>query len=263
VKSLLLLLALFGFTSTCAAERILALSPHICEILHAIGAADEVVGISEYCDYPDSFKKKPVIANYSRLFVEAAMRLKPTMIVAPNIALKGLLQMEKQGSQIIITHPATLNDIFEDTERIGQLAGHIGQAHELVQTLKHRLKNIQMHVGSRKLVFFEVWSDPLMTEAGRSFITEVLAAAGGDNVFAGNDIETMRLNVEAVVRAAPEVIVIPSRSGKINDRVLFWKQWLPNVRVIAINPDLVSRPGPRIVDGIAALQQQFQQDRIP
>jgi len=262
VKSLLLLLALFGFTSTCAAERILALSPHICEILHAIGAADEVVGISEYCDYPDSFKKKPVIANYSRLFVEAAMRLKPTMIVAPNSALKGLSQVEKQGSQIIITHPETLNDIFEDTEHIGELTGHAKQSRHLVQSLKQRLKKIQSRVGSRKRVFFEVWSNPLMTEAGHSFITEVLAAAGGNNVFAGNDVETMRLNVEAVVRAAPEVIVIPSRSGKINGRVLFWKQWLPNVRVIAINPDLVSRPGPRIVDGIAALQQQFQQNHI-
>jgi len=263
VKSLLLLLTLFGFTSTCAAERILALSPHACEILHAIGAADEVVGISEYCDYPDSFKEKPVIANYSRLFVEAAMRLKPTMIVAPNTALKGLLQMEKQGSQIIITHPATLNDIFEDTERIGQLTGHISQAHKLVQTLKHRLKTIQMHIEIRKRVFFEVWSNPLMTEAGRSFITEVLAAAGGDNVFADNDVETMRLNVEAVVRAKPEIIVIPTRSGNINDRILFWKQWLPDARVIAVNPDMVSRPGPRIIDGIASLQQQLQQDRIP
>ncbi len=263
MKALLLLLTMFACTSAHASGRILALSPHACEMLYAIGAAAEVVGISEYCDYPDSFKEKPVIANYSRLFVEAAMRLNPTMIVAPSAALKGLSQMEHQGSQIIISHPATLNDIFEDTERIGQLVGHAAQARELVLSLKHRLKSIQMHIGSRKRVFFEVWSDPLMTEAGRSFITEVLAAAGGDNVFAGNDVETMRLNVEAVVRAAPEVIVIPSRSGKINDRADFWKQWLPNVRVIAVNPDLVSRPGPRIIDGIARLQQQLQQHQTP
>ena len=263
MKSLLLLLLLLGCTQATAAERILALTPHVCEILYAIGAGDEVVGISEYCDYPDSFKAKPVIANYSRLFVEAAMRLKPTMIVAPGAALKGLPQMQQQGSQIIISHPVTLNDIFEDTERIGQRVGHADRASELVLGMKHRLKTIQMHIGNRKRVFFEVWSDPLMTEAGRSFITEVLAAAGGDNVFAGNDIETMRLNVEAVVRAAPEVIVIPSRSGKINDRAVFWKQWLPNVRVIAVNPDLVSRPGPRIVDGIARLQQQLQQRQTP
>jgi len=102
-----------------------------------------------------------------------------------------------------------------------------------------------------------------MTEAGQSFVTEVLDAAGGDNVFAGNDIETMRLNVEAVIRAEPEVIVIPSRNGKINDRIVFWKRWLPDVRVIAVNPDLISRPGPRIIDGIATLQRQFRQVQVP
>jgi len=258
MKTLLMLFTLLACSSASAAERLLALSPHACEILHAIGAGDEVVGISEYCDYPDSFKSKPEIANYSRLFVEAAMRLKPTTIVAPHAGLKGLSQMKKHGVHAIITHPETLNDIFEDTERIGQLTGHAAQAHLLVQSLKQRLKNIQAHIGNRKRVFFEVWSDPLMTEAGRSFITEVLAAAGGDNVFAGNDVETMRLNVEAVVRAAPETIVIPTRSGNIHDRILFWQQWLPDAHVIAVNPDLVSRPGPRIIDGIAALQQQME-----
>jgi len=263
MKTLFFLLALFGATSACATERILALSPHACEILYAIGAADEVVGISEYCDYPGSFKNKPVVANYSRVFVEAALRLKPSIIVAPQGALKGLSLMESRGSRIFITHPTTLNDIFEDTERIGQLIGHSGQAHEVVRRLKHRLKNIRMHIGKRKRVFFEVWSNPLMTEAGQSFVTEVLDAAGGDNVFAGNDVETMRLNVEAVIRAEPEVIVIPSRNGKINDRIVFWKRWLPNVRVIAVNPDLISRPGPRIIDGIATLQQQFRQVQIP
>jgi len=259
MKALLLLLTLFGCASANAAERILALSPHACEILSAIGAADEVVGISEYCDYPASFKNKPVIGNYSRLFVEAAMRLKPTIIVAPHAGLKGLSQMKKYGARIIITHPETLNDIFEDIDRIGRITRHTDQAHRLVQTLTRRLKNIQTHISNRKRVFFEVWSDPLMTEAGRSFITEVLAAAGGDNVFATTDTETMRLNIEAVVRAAPEVIVIPTRSGNINDRVLFWKQWLPNARVVAVNPDLVSRPGPRIIDGIAALHRQLVQ----
>ncbi|MFQ5344575.1 MAG: helical backbone metal receptor [Mariprofundus sp.] len=265
MKALLLLFALLACTPANATERILALSPHACEILHAIGADDGVVGISEYCDYPASFKNKPVIADYSRVFVESALRLKPTMVVAPHAALKGLSQIKKHGVQIVITHPASLHDIFEDTERIGRLTGHAAQAHHLVQSLKQRLKKIQANIGSRKRAFFEVWGDPLMTEAGRSFITEVLSAAGADNVFAARNVETMRLNVEAVLRAKPEMIIIPSKSGRIDGRIAFWKQWLPDVPVIAVNPDMVSRPGPRIIDGIEALQRQLQrqQDRTP
>lgn len=241
-----------------AEQRILALSPHACEILHAIGAADEVVGVSQYCDYPASFAQKPVVANYSRLFSEAAIRLNPTLIVASNSTLKGLEKL-KDKSHIIVTHPETLDDIIRDIERVGKNTGHEKQAIAVSQKIKEKLELVRQNTKQRKRVFFEVWSDPLMTEAGKSFVTHVLHAAGGDNVFAGEDVESMRLNVESVVRAAPEVIIIPSRSGDISDRQEFWKHWLPKARVFAINPDLVNRPGPRIVDGIAQLQEKLEQ----
>ncbi|MBL4774522.1 MAG: cobalamin-binding protein [Mariprofundus sp.] len=245
------------------AERILALSPHACEMLYAIGAGDEVVGVSQYCDYPDSFKSKPVIANYSRLFNEPALRLNPSLIIASNAGLKGLQQAEIYGARIIITHPQSIEDIFTDMQRLGRLTGHAPQAEALVETLRNRLQHIKGQVKQRQRVFFEVWSDPLMTEAGRSFITQILSAAGGDNVFADSDMETMRINVEAVVRAAPDVIIIPSRRGDIQARRQFWQQWLPEARLIVINPDLVSRPGPRILDGIVSLQQQLELSNVP
>jgi iron complex transport system substrate-binding protein/vitamin B12 transport system substrate-binding protein len=242
-----------------AEERILALSPHACEILYAIGAADEVVGVSQYCDYPASFAQKPEVASYSRLFTEAALRLRPSLIIASNASLKGLEKLKHDGSRIMVTHPETLDDIMRDIERLGKFTGHEDQAVAVSRKMKEKLGKIRHDTKQRKRVFFEVWSDPLMTEAGKSFITHVLDAAGGDNVFAGHAVESMRLNVESVIRAAPEVIIIPSRSGDISSRQAFWKHWLPQALVIAVNPDLISRPGPRIVDGIELLQQQLMQ----
>ena len=242
-----------------AAERILALSPHACELLYAIDAGVEVVGVSAYCDYPEMVKNRPVIANYSRLFSEASLRLKPTLVIASNPTLKGLQKLKQHGVRVMVTHPENLQDIFDDLIRLGKQTGHEQKANKLVGQMQERLVAVQNLTTKRLRVFFEVWSDPLMTEAGGSFITQVLSAAGGDNVFSENHAETMRLNVESVVRADPEVIIIPSRSGNIESRKIFWKQWLPDARVIAINPDLVSRPGPRIVDGIVQLQQQLSQ----
>ena len=255
--TLLLLLASFTAGSAWAEERILALSPHACELLYAIDAGAEVVGVSAYCDYPEAVKKMPVIANYSRLFSEASLRLSPTLVIASNPGLKGLQQLEQYGVRVIVTHPESLQDIFDDLIRLGEQTGHEQQADRLVAQMRERLAAVQGRTTKRLRVFFEVWSDPLMTEAGGSFITHVLSAAGGDNVFAENRAETMRLNVESVVRANPEVIIIPSRSGDIEARKIFWREWLPDARVIAINPDLVSRPGPRIIDGIVQLQQQL------
>jgi len=257
--TLLLLLVSFSTASAWAEERILALSPHACEFLYAIDAGVDVVGISAYCDYPEAVKNKPVIANHSRLFSEASLRLNPTLIVASNSTLKGLQKLKQHGARVMVTHPENLQDIFDDLIRLGKQTGHEQQAIKLAGRMQKRLEAVQNRTTKRLRVFFEVWSDPLMTEAGGSFITQVLSAAGGDNVFAVNHAETMRLNVESVVRANPEVIIIPSRSGNIEARKIFWKQWFPTARVIAINPDLVSRPGPRIVDGIVQLQLQLSQ----
>jgi len=257
LKALFALLLIGSASLALAQERILALSPHACEMLSAIGAGDEVVGVSQYCNYPASLKDTPVIANYSRLFSEAAIRLQPSMIITSNAGLNGLQDFNQAGVRIVLTHPQSLDDIFSDLLRLGALTGHEQQADLLVEHMRTSLQHTRSRIRKRQRVFFEVWSDPLMTEAGRSFITQVLAAAGGDNVFADQDVESMRVNVESVVRADPEIIIIPSHSGNIEARRLYWQKWLPDVRVIVVNPDLISRPSPRVVAGITNLQKQL------
>jgi len=262
VKPLLLLLLICcQGTAAWAGERILALAPHICEILAAIGAEEEIVGVSQYCDYPESLKQLPVIANYGRIYSEAALRLKPSLIATFNPALTGLERLERHGCRIVESHPKTLDGIFADIRRLGTLTGHAGQAEEVARQMQSRLADIHAGKGRPVRVFFEVWSDPLMTEGGKSFITEVLKEAGAVNLFADHDTESMRLNVEAVVRANPEVIVVPSRSGDISSRVEFWRRWLPHARLIAVHPDIINRPGPRIVEGIVVLRQQLRELR--
>ena len=257
---LFLLLLAWPLSAASAGERILAISPHVCEMLAAVGASAEIVGISDYCDYPAALADHPVVANHSRLFAEAALRLQPTLAVVHNGALPGLEALRAQGCRVIVSHPRRLADIFADIERLGELTGHGMEAEGVVRELRERLAAIQAN-DHRPRVFFEVWSDPLMGEGGKSFVNEVLKAAGGDNVFAGTEVESMRLGVEAVVRANPEIIIVPAYNGDIDERRAFWRDWLPTARVVSVHPDIVNRPGPRIVEGIAELNRRFREER--
>lgn len=255
VAFLLLVVFLILPGMTVAGERILALSPNACEMLFAIGAGKDVVGVGEYCDYPEAAGRLPRVANARRIFVEAALRMHPTLIVTADRHIKGLKMLEGRGFRIIVTHPYHFSDIFADLRRLGTVTGHTEKAEDVTGKLEQHFLAVRSKSLHPAPVFFEVWSDPLMTQGKRSFITEVIEAAGGRNIFADTPLETVRVNIEAVLRARPEVIVIPSASGNTSARRKFWRKWLKNVRVIAINPDLISRPGPRLVDGVEVLKK--------
>lgn len=253
MRLLWLALILLGLPFQVYAGRILALSPVACEMVSALGAVDEIVGISEYCDFPPKLKGLPFVSNHAQVFVESAMRLHPDVVIASSPVLKGLEKLKGVGVRVFVTHPRSLDEISNDLVRLGLFLGRPEKGRKASQAMRQALDVIRARVTQRQRVFFEVWSDPLMTEGGKSYITEVLKVAGGDNVFASVDRETLKVSIEAVIRAAPDFIIIPG-SGDDN-RKAFWQRWLPKARIIRIDADLISRPGPRIVQGIRHLQQ--------
>ena len=108
-------------------------------------------------------------------------------------------------------------------------------------------------------VFYELWPDPLLTAGGLSFINALITEAGGSNVFATIPMDTPHVNVESVIRAKPQVIIIPLEKRKMVERRRFWRRWLhkDSVTFAAINPDILHRPGPRLIDGVEQLQRIF------
>jgi|AMFO01.1.fsa_nt_gi ABC-type Fe3+-hydroxamate transport system, periplasmic component len=246
-----------------ASERLLALSPHACEMLFAIGAGPEVVGVSAYCDFPTAARRLPRVADSRRLYVEAALRLSPTGMVAASARLRGLDFLRRQGVRLFLTHPHRLREVFADLRRLGAWTGHPKQAGEVAAAMEKRLRTIMKR--SRRArpvrVFFASWTHPLMTEGGRSFVSDAIAAAGGRNVFASIARETLRIDIEAVMRARPEVVLVPKKGENLERSRRFWRRWLPDARVVVIDPDLISRPGPRIVAGVDRLQRLLQGGR--
>ena len=259
MKSLLLLLLLLGCTQATAAERILALTPHVCEILYAIGAGDEVVGGVDYCDYPEAAMHLPRVGSYTGINLEAALRLKPTMAIISGTSAQKT-QLEALGIRVIRSAPQSVDAVIADIVRLGKATGHDQQAELVAAAMRERLAALQKRRQTEPpRIFYEVWHDPLQTIGGKGFIQDILRRAGVDNVFASIPLETPRVNIEAVLHAAPDIVIIPSEHRDAAARKRFWKHWLgDDIRIIVVNPDLMNRPGPRIIDGIEALGQALE-----
>ncbi len=241
-----------------AAERIIALTPHACEMLFAIGAGEDVVGVAEYCDFPAEAERLPRVADARRIYLEAALKLKPTLAVSGSHSISGIDRLKKTGVRIVETHPRRVRDIFVDMRRLGELTGHQKKAEEIVRGLEKRLQVLGSHLSRPVRAFYEVWPDPLMSEGGPSFITDMLKHAGAENIFADSPLESIRVNIESVIRAAPDVIIIPDGGVGRKKRTAFWQHWLGNnVPVIPVDSDLLHRPGPRLIDGIEQLHAKI------
>ncbi len=254
----LLLIWLALVPSAEAGERILSLTPHACEMLFAIGAGKDVVGVSEYCDYPPEAENLPKVGNARQVYLEAAIKLKPTLAVVGSRSLKGVGQLLKLGIQIVETHPHTVKEILADMRMLGKRTGHQERADLVAEQLRLRLQALRRRSAKPARIFYEIWPDPLMSEGGASFITDMVQYAGGKNIFAETPLESMRVDVESVIRAKPEVIIIPDEGRDVVKRRAFWHRWLgERIHVITVDADLFHRPGPRLIDGIEQLRSQM------
>jgi len=256
MKHLLVAAILLLVQPAYAAERILALTPHVCEILFAIGAGAEVVGAGEYCDYPAAVAGLPRVANHRQLYIEAALRLKPTMAVGLRGNLPGLARLKADGVRVVASNPLSLQALFADMIRLGGLTGHRQQAHAAVAGLEHRLQALHAASdASHPRVYYEIWHDPLMAAGGGSLISSVLDELGLVNIFAGVPLEGPRVNVESVLLARPDIIMLSGETD-VQARKTFWKRWFgaSPVRFVVVNADLLHRPGPRLIEGMEQLK---------
>ena len=238
-----------------AAERIVALSPHACEMLFVMGAGPEVVGVGDYCDYPEAAKSLPKLGSYSHVNAEAALKLKPTLVIVMDERSRGIEELRRLGIKVFASHPLTLEALLADMQAIGDMTGHSKAAATVVENFRGRLRALEKRHPKRAVkVFYEVWGNPLISSGRPSLMHDVMFHVGLDNICGELDIESPHMNVEAVMQAHPDVIIIPDELRNIAERTRYWRKWLGDeVRIVTVNPDLLHRPGPRLIEGMEAL----------
>jgi len=260
-KLALSLFCVFWLSPAYAAERILALAPHVCESLFAIGAADQVVGVVDYCDFPEEAKSKAQLGAFHHINVEAALALKPTLVITTDTNTAAIRALSDLGVKVALSAPNSVDGVMQDILFLGALTGHTSDAEALVAQMQQQLAKIRAETANLSVpTFYEVWHQPLYTIGSKAFIHDVMKQMGMRNVFADAHMDSLRIPMEVALAAKPEVVVVPTEKRDVEARELFWKQWLgDDVMVLRANPDLLHRPGPRLIEGMRALLLQWQE----
>jgi iron complex transport system substrate-binding protein len=240
-------------------QRIISLTPHLTELLFAVGAASQVVGVDSASDYPPVAQTLPRIGDYSRVNFERILALKPDLVV---VWLDGnraadIHGLKKMGLPVLHTRATRLDDVARLLRLFGQTTGHGAQGEAAARDFTARLAALQVRKPNRPLlrVFYQVWDHPLMTVGGTHWISDALELCGARNVFADLNGLSPVVSREAVLQRAPELIVSGSDAPDMRAQ---WQRFpgLPAVKkqaFIRIDADRLHRPTPRLIEGVAAL----------
>lgn len=249
------------------AKRIVSLAPHATEMLFAAGAGGAVVGVVAHSDWPEAARALPRVGDAAALDLERIASLRPDLVVAwPYTAPPQLAALRAQKVAVFVSDPKTIAGIADDIDRLGTLAGMAKGATSAAMRIDLDKLRAYYSGKPRLRVFYEVWNEPLYTIGGHHLISEAIAVCGGENVFASLTIPAPSVTVEAVVAAAPDVIVGGDDYGNRPPWLDEWKRWpsIPAVRdgsLYGAAGDLLHRPGPRFVDGVRALCKCFEDAR--
>ncbi len=248
-------------------QRIISLAPSNTEILFALGLADRVVAVTDYGDYPPEAKEKPSIGGFITPNLEELIVLSPDLIVAASIhEAKIIPQLEGRGLTVFVLAPKTVDDVLEAITLVGEITGNEAEAAGLVAGMQARIEAVigrtdSLPEGQRPRVFYLVWPDPLMSAGSGTFQDDLIGKAGGTNI--ARDLTGWEdISLEVVVAANPEVMIASIGHGGGEGLSFQFLKTEPrldgtdarrNGRVYGVDGDLVSRPGPRIVDGLERL----------
>jgi iron complex transport system substrate-binding protein len=244
------------------ARRIVTLAPHAAESLYAAGAGDRLVGTVDYSDYPPEAKKVQRIGGYSRIDLEAVAALKPDLVLAWESG-NDMTQVDKLkalGLTVYVSQPNTIDNIANQLERLGQLAGTEGIANATAARFRKRLDTLRATYASKPKVrvFYQIWKSPLMTVGGPQIISDAIKICGGENVFGHLKQMAPNVTVESVLEADPEAIVATGMGDARPEWLHDWDKWTRMTAVMRgnlfhINPDIMQRHTPRILDGTEKL----------
>jgi len=240
------------------ARRIITLAPHIVELLFAAGAGERIVGAVEYSNYPEAAKRIPRIGDSALLDLERIVALKPDLIVVwqHGNAQRQLDKLLSLGIPAYYNQPNRLPDIAHSIENFGRLAGTEAIALTIAQAFTAREAQLRARYTGRApvSVFYQISENPLMTINGEHIVSDLIRMCGGQNVFAGLKPLVPVISNEAVLMANPEAIAGATSEVNTRGNLDNWKRW-PRLRAAArdnlfvIHTELISRYGPRILDG--------------
>lgn len=247
------------------AQRVIAMSPHVTELLFAAGGADKIVGAVTYSDFPEAAKKIPRVGDNRQIDMERVISMKPDLIVIwMHGNVERQIEMLRQlNVPIYHSEPLKLEGISENVERLGQLLGTEKIAQPAAAEIRRQFAALGKQYATRPPVrlFYQVWDKPLYTLSSKSIVNDAIQLCGGVNIFADLKVTAPVVGVEAVLQANPEAIV--GTSEKDYGSVDLWRPYpnmlaVKNDNLFRLEGDLLNRAGPRMAAGATALCERLE-----
>ncbi|GAB6273943.1 MAG: ABC transporter substrate-binding protein [Peptococcaceae bacterium] len=254
-------------------ERIVSLSPSNTEILFALGLDKQIAGVTKYCDYPSEALKKPKVGGFADPSLELIVNAKPDLVLAGSIHRELIQRLEELNIPVVVLEPKSIEQVLEKITLAGKVTGTSTEAQNLVKNLQKQLDEVEAKVKNlpedkKPRVFFELYQDPLTTIGGKSYIHDLLTAAGGKNITGGLKQEWLTYSTEQILAQDPEVIIFVRMYGskQMAEQVKRRPNWqnisaVKNDRVYYLaNENIVLRPGPRLGEGLKTLAGMIHPD---
>jgi iron complex transport system substrate-binding protein len=251
--------------------------------MFAVGAGDQLVGVTEFCKYPPAAQTKPQVGTIISPDLERILAQEPDLIlVAHGLDVQLLHRIRELGLPVSASDPTSLAETLSLIQEVGDMTGHTEEAQTLVAGLRDRQARVAEDATiapeARPRVLVLLYWDGLWVGGTDSFIDDMITQAGGVNAVAFMPLLQregwLQINREALVEGAPDVIVVageeaaPPGDTSLRGRFQQDSVWaeLPAVRsgrVFVGNRDALTIPGPRSWDGLEAMAQFLHQTGTP
>jgi iron complex transport system substrate-binding protein len=235
--------------------KVVSLAPNLTEIVFAVDSGEKLVGVTEFCNFPEDAKKIQKIGDTMKPNLENIIALKPDVVLVSTASqLETFTQtLEKQGIAVFISNPNNLDSIYKTIYQVGEIFGKNEKTNEVVNALKKRVSEVEAKTQNAKTVktFVQISREPLFTIGKDSFLTDLVNRAGGTSVTA--DISTAYPNIskETALTYQPEAIILSDSPDNQNPNEVFLdSSAVKTNKVFKINADILSRPSPRVVDAL-------------
>lgn len=235
--------------------RAVSLAPNLTEIVFAVGAGDKLVGRTSYDNFPPEAEKIQAIGDTMSPNIENIVALKPQIVLVSTASqIENFTQtLDRQNIAYFVTNPQSLEGIYKSINQIGEIFGTETEARKTVEILQKRVAAVEEKTGNTEKVevFLQISREPLYTIGADSFLTDLIERAGGASVTKNVPTAYPKLSKETALALNPDVIILSESEDNLAPNDAFKNSpAIRNGRVFKINADIISRPGPRIVDAL-------------
>ena len=253
----LILLFIF-FTSSVWAEepqRIVSLAPNVTETLYYLGAGDKIVGVTEFCNWPEEVKNKPRVGGMINPSYEKIISLKPDMVIISKDGTPKEVyeRLKKFNLNVYVFNARHISNLPEEIIKLGETIGKKNEGIKIAKKIIMDINELKKSFKKQKAIFI-IWLEPLIAVGANSHINEIMNILGLKNIASDIPLTYVPLNVEEIIKKDPEIIFIgEGHAGKeylekFLERIKYTSA-VKKSRVYYIN-ETIYHLSPRIIEGI-------------